>query len=35
MEAKSAPRPSLPVMALLSFTALAAGLTSAFSFGAR
>ena len=35
MDVKSAPRPSLPVMALLLFAALAAGLTIAFSFGAR
>jgi hypothetical protein len=35
MEAKPAPRPPVPVMALLSFAALAAGLTIASSFGPR
>ena len=34
MEAKSAPQPPVPVMSLLSFAALAAGLAVAFSFGA-
>jgi hypothetical protein len=34
MEAELTPRPPVPVMALLSFAALAAGLTIAFSFGA-
>jgi hypothetical protein len=33
MEAKSTPRPPVPVMALLSFAALAAGLAIACSFG--
>jgi hypothetical protein len=33
MDAKPAPRPPVPVMALLSFPALAAGLAIAFSFG--
>jgi hypothetical protein len=34
MEAESAARPPVPVMALLSFVTLAAGLAIAFSFGA-
>jgi hypothetical protein len=33
MEAKSAPRPAVPVMALFSFVALASALVLAFSFG--
>jgi hypothetical protein len=33
MEAKPAPRPPVPVMALVSFAALAAGLAIASSFG--
>ena len=33
MDAKPAPRPPVPVMALLSFAALAVGLAIAFSFG--
>jgi hypothetical protein len=33
MDAKPAPRPPVPVMALLSFAALAVGLAVAFSFG--
>ena len=32
-EVKSTPRPAVPVMALLSFAALAAGLAIAYSFG--
>jgi hypothetical protein len=35
VEAKSTPRPPVPVMALLSFAALAAGLAIASSLGAR
>jgi hypothetical protein len=35
VEAKSGPRPPVPVMALLSFAALAAGLAIASSLGAR
>jgi hypothetical protein len=34
-DAKPAPRPPVPVMALLSFAALAVGLAIAFSFGPR
>ena len=34
MRANSTPRPPVPVMALLSFAALASGLAIAFSFGA-
>jgi hypothetical protein len=33
MEAKPAPRPAVPVMALVSFAALAAGLAIASAFG--
>jgi hypothetical protein len=33
MAAKPAPRPLVPVMALLSFAALAVGLAIAFSLG--
>ena len=34
-EVKSTPRPAVPVMALLSFAALAAGLAIAYSFELR